>query len=84
MCGILSKVAYFLYVRQGHAEKAKLLKMVLSNCGIHAVSLYPTYRRPFDLIFQQAKTEEWRAQGDDIRTFLSELVSFLPLIGIPV
>jgi hypothetical protein len=43
------------YVRQDHAEKAKILKMVLSNCGIDAVSLYPTYRKPFDLIFQEAK-----------------------------
>jgi hypothetical protein len=33
--------------------------MVLSNCGIDAVTLYPTYRKPFDLIFQRAKTEEW-------------------------
>jgi hypothetical protein len=28
-----------------------------SNCGIDAVSLYPTYRKPFDLIFQKSKTE---------------------------
>src|SRR5712664_2436464 len=46
------------------AEKAKLLKMVLSNCRIDAVSLYPAYRKPFDLIFQRTKTEEWRARGD--------------------
>jgi site-specific DNA recombinase len=60
----LANKAYFLYVRQDHAERAKLLKMVLSNCGIDAVSLYPTYRKPFDVIFQKAKTEEWRAWGD--------------------
>lgn len=33
----LANKAYFLYVRQDHAEKAKLLKMVLSICGIDAV-----------------------------------------------
>ena len=60
----LANTAYSLYVRQDHAERAKLLKMVLSNCAIDAVSLYPTYRKPFDLIFQKAKTEEWRARGD--------------------
>jgi len=60
----LANKAYFLYVRQDHAKRAKLLKLVLSNCGIDAVSLYPTYRKPFDLIFQKAKTEEWRARGD--------------------
>jgi hypothetical protein len=60
----LANKAYFLYVKQDHAEKAKLLKMVLSNCGIDAVNLYPTYRKPFDLIFERAKTEEWRARRD--------------------
>ena len=60
----LANKAYFLYVKQNHAERAKLLKMVLSNCGIDAVSLYPTYRKPFDLIFQKVKTEEWRARRD--------------------
>ena len=60
----LANKAYSLYVKQNHMERAKLLKMVLSNCGIDAVSLYPTYRKPFDLIFQKVKTEEWRARGD--------------------
>jgi site-specific DNA recombinase len=60
----LANKAYFLYVRQNHTEKAKLLKTVLSNCAIYAVSLYPTYRKPFDLIFQTGKTKEWRARGD--------------------
>jgi site-specific DNA recombinase len=60
----LANKAYFLYIKQDHAERAKLLKLVLSNCGIDAVSLYPTYRKPFDLIFQQAITEGWRARRD--------------------
>jgi site-specific DNA recombinase len=60
----LANKACFLYVKQPMAEKAKLLKMVLSNCAIDAVNIYPTYRKPFDLIFQQAKTEEWRTRRD--------------------
>jgi hypothetical protein len=36
-----------------------LLKMVLSNCRINAVSIEPTYRKPFDLIFARVKNEEW-------------------------
>jgi hypothetical protein len=32
---------------------------VLSNCSIDAVSIYPAYRKPFDLI-----NEEWRARRD--------------------
>jgi site-specific DNA recombinase len=60
----LANKAYFLYVKQSPEEKAKLLKMVLSNCAIDAVSVYPVYKKPFDLIFRKAKTEEWRALRD--------------------
>jgi site-specific DNA recombinase len=60
----LANKAYFLYLKQTPAEKAKLLRMVLSNCSLDAVSIYPTYRKPFDLIFMRAKNEEWRARGD--------------------
>jgi hypothetical protein len=38
---------------------------------VDATTLYPAYRKPFDLIFEQGKKEGWRAQGD-FRTFLSE------------
>jgi len=60
----LANKAYFQYLKQPPAEKAKLLKMVLSNCAIDAVNLYPTYRKPFDLIFQKTKTEGW-LPGED-------------------
>jgi len=56
--------AYFLYLKQPPAEQAKLLKMVLSNCAIDSASLYPTYKKPFDVIFERAKNEEWRALRD--------------------
>jgi site-specific DNA recombinase len=55
----LANKAHFLYVRQNPAEQAKLLKMVVSNCGIDELSIYPTYRKPFDLIFKAAKNENW-------------------------
>ncbi len=60
----LANKAYFLYVTQNPAEQAKLLKMVLSNCKTDGVSLYPTYRKPFDVIFERAKSKEWRALRD--------------------
>ena len=47
--------AYSLYLRQNPAEQAKLLKMVRSNCRIDVVNITPTYRKPFDLIFEWAK-----------------------------
>jgi hypothetical protein len=45
-------------------EKAKLLRIVLSNCSVDAVNIYPSYKKPFDLIFARAKNEEWRARRD--------------------
>jgi hypothetical protein len=32
--------------------------------AVDAVSVYPTYRKPFDMIFQRAKTGEWWAWVD--------------------
>jgi len=55
----LANKAYFLYVKEQPAEKAELLRIVLSNCKIDAASVEPTYRKPFDLIFQRVKKEEW-------------------------
>jgi site-specific DNA recombinase len=60
----LANRAYSLYLKQTPAEKAKLLRIVLSNCSLDAVSAYPTYRKPFDLIFQRAKTQEWCPRED--------------------
>jgi hypothetical protein len=45
-------------------EKAKLLKIVLSNCAVDAASVYHTYRKPFDSIFQAAETERWWGWGE--------------------
>jgi site-specific DNA recombinase len=60
----LANKAHSLYVRQSHAERAKLLRMVLSNCAVSATTLSPTYRKPFDLIFMRAQNKEWRARRD--------------------
>jgi DNA invertase Pin-like site-specific DNA recombinase len=60
----LANKAYFLYLRQNSEAKARLLKIVLSNCAIDAANIYPTYRKPFDLIFQAAQTDRWWAWGE--------------------
>jgi len=57
--------------------------MVLSNCTVDAVNIYPLYKKPFDLIFARAKNEEWRAQRDDFRTFLFDFVAALPQSDFP-
>jgi DNA invertase Pin-like site-specific DNA recombinase len=51
----LAQNAHSLYLTRPPAEQADLLRMVVSNCAIDAVSLYPTYRKPFDMIYRRAK-----------------------------
>ena len=53
----LAQTAYSLYLTRNAAERGQLLKSVLLNCSTDGVSLCPTYRKPFDLIFERAKTE---------------------------
>jgi DNA invertase Pin-like site-specific DNA recombinase/chorismate mutase len=60
----LANEAYFLYLTQKPAEQADLLKKVLLNCSIDAVSVTPTYRKPFDMIFERAKRKEWSGRED--------------------
>ncbi len=64
----LANKAHFLYLTRNSAERGQLLRMVLLNCATDGLSLWPNYRKPFDLIFQRAKTEEWSALADDLRT----------------
>ena len=51
------------YLREPPAEQKRLLRIVLSNCKVDATSVYPTYRKPFDLIFQQSKMK-YSAPGE--------------------
>jgi site-specific DNA recombinase len=60
----LANKAYLLYVSQDSGEKAKLLRMMCSNFSVDGVSVTPTYRYPFDLIFRRAKSKEWSGRED--------------------
>lgn len=60
----LANSAYSLYVSQNSVEKAKLLKLVVSNFSVDAVSVTPTYRQPFDIIAKRAQSEEWSGRTD--------------------
>ena len=60
----LAQNAHSIYLTQKPAEQAELLKKVVLNCSIDAISLYPTYRKPFDLIFKRAKCNEWSGRED--------------------
>ena len=60
----LAENAYSLYVSRNPDEQAELLRIVLSNCAIDELSVYPTFRKPFDLIFNRGKTKEWSGRED--------------------
>jgi hypothetical protein len=54
----------YLYLTRNAAERGELLKSVLLNCATDGVSITPTYRKPFDLIFRRAQNEEWSGRAD--------------------
>ena len=60
----LAQNAHSIYLSSSDTERAQLLKSVLSNCSTDGVSLWPTYKKPFDVIFECAKNEEWRRERD--------------------
>jgi hypothetical protein len=55
----LANKAHFLYLTRNSTDRGQLLKSVLLNCDTDGVSFTPTYRKPFDLIFERAKNEDW-------------------------
>ena len=60
----LANKAHFLYLTRNHSERGQLLKSVLLNCTTDGVSLRPTFRKPFDVIFERARREEWSGRED--------------------
>jgi site-specific DNA recombinase len=60
----LAQNAHSLCLTRKPAEQAEILKSVLLNCSLDAVSLYPTYRSPFDLIVKRAENDEWSGRAD--------------------
>jgi len=60
----LTNKAYLLYVSQNPVEKAKLLRMLCSNFSVDSVSVTPTYRKPFDMIFERAQFGKWSGRLD--------------------
>jgi len=55
----LTQQIYPLYVMKPPHEKKELLKVLLSNCTLDAVTPVPTYRSPFDLIAKAVKNKDW-------------------------
>ena len=66
----LSYQAELLYIKSNQAQKRRLLNMVLSNCLLKETTLYPTYRKPFDLFVEGTQTQKWRGWLYEFRNFL--------------
>jgi hypothetical protein len=79
----LANRAYFLYVTESPAEPGRLLKKVLLNCRVDGTILYPTYRKPFDMICERAKNQEWSGQQDSNLRPEVPKTSALPDCAIP-
>lgn len=76
----LAQQAYSQYIHQDPLEKRKLLDSLLSNCIIRGTTLYPTYKKPFDLIVEGVKMQEKQARTDNSRTF-GAVVQYLRKAG---
>jgi len=56
----LANKAYFLYLRQNHYERRKLLDQVLLNCTFNNGSLSFSYKKPFDILAKGLENNKWR------------------------
>lgn len=59
-----AKDAYPLFSRVDATEKAKLLKIVLSNCELKAGILTPMYKKPFDVLTESCKNKKTYPRQD--------------------
>ena len=60
----LAQKAHSLYLTRKHTKRGRLLKTLLLNCATDGVNLWPTYRKPFDLIFLRARNQKWSGRRD--------------------
>ena len=60
----LVQKAYSAYLEQDNAGKRNLLNILLSNCTLNDGNLYPTYRKPFDLLTNGLSRSNWSGRED--------------------
>ena len=60
----LVQKAYSAYLEQDNAGKRSLLNILLSNCTLNDGNLYPTYRKPFDLLTNGLSRSNWSGRED--------------------
>ncbi len=60
----LLKRAPVLYKRQSDEEKARLLRVLLSNCQMRGENVEPIYKTPFDLVELGVRSGDWLGRED--------------------
>ena len=55
----LSQRLYSAYLKRNNQGKREILNILLSNCTLNAGNLYPTYRKPFDLLAKGLSRSVW-------------------------
>ena len=55
----LANKAYSLYQNQSAPEKARLLKVIQSNCIWDGVTPRPVYKKPFDALAKGLQSGDW-------------------------
>jgi site-specific DNA recombinase len=60
----LANRAYGLYLAQNNFERRRLLDILLSNCTFYQGTLYPTYRKPFDILAKGLQNQSMRGRRD--------------------
>ncbi|GAI91722.1 unnamed protein product, partial [marine sediment metagenome] len=55
----LSQKLYSTYLKRNNEGKREILNILLSNCTLNAGNLYPTYRKPFDLLAKGLSRSNW-------------------------
>lgn len=65
----------FPSIQPDRRQRGEVVKALLSNCSIKDGTLTPTYRKPFDLIIEGLKNEEWGEYVDGVRISSDEVWS---------
>jgi site-specific DNA recombinase len=60
----LAKQAHSRYLKENDQGRRRMLNALLSNCAYKRGSLSPTYNKPFDLLVNRAKKENWLGDRD--------------------
>jgi site-specific DNA recombinase len=55
----LSQKLYSSWKKHDHEGKRKILDLLLSNCTLNDGRLYPTYRKPFDMLAKGLSRSNW-------------------------